>query len=767
MITLKKITSGLVTYIILTLLLSIYDFKNNTFTINYIIFAIGMAVATFISYKSYKKNNKLKKYYKILTFSIFSYFLGSLADIFNVNYFASSISRSFYLTCSIGLTFAICHLIAHIYTKWDLSYILLNLFVFSIFIVYIAWDIFLRKFAVEINNSKIETYFSMIFLFSTFLMALGILILFQLCKFTPHIKFLALGFNIYTITEFIHYYLIFNHNIVDKAYLFFLVTNLGRTLGLILLSCSSLYITDDLLPDYESSSTDTFTNHNNNRIRMSILTLFLISIIVSDHILITFLFVTLIIFRRICLKYIDTYLTNKQLNKDYILINEALSKTLEEIKAKNNELYFLANIDPLTSLPNRRNFVEHLDNLILKSNSTNKFALLFLGLDRFKSINDWHGHDVGDKLLMATCQRLKDNLSPNDFIARQGGDEFIIILNNLNDEYEALEKSRHLVRIFRQPFIIDGITINSTISIGISVYPINGNNRSDLMKFSDIALYSSKNSGKNTSCLYNFAMKKEENRKLELENRLYDAIAKEELSIYFQPQISIQTEELIGVEALIRWNNSQLGFIPPFEFISIAEENGFIINIGEWILDNACAKIKYLNDRYNRDIKVGINVSPKQFASSNMISSISNCISKYNMKPHWIDVEITEGCAIEDEKGALQKLLSLKELGVQISIDDFGTGYSSLAYLNKYPINTLKIALELVTDINTNQDNYNIVKAIISMCHDLNLNVIAEGVETKEQLDILKSLGCHEVQGYYFGKPMSFWELEDKFFKNI
>ena len=290
MITLKKITSGLVTYIILTLLLSIYDFKNNTFTINYIIFAIGMAVATFISYKSYKKNNKLKKYYKILTFSIFSYFIGSLADIFNVNCFASSISRSFYLACTIGLTFAICHLIAHIYTKWDLSYILLNLFVFSIFIVYIAWDIFLRKFAVEINNSKIETYFSMIFLFSTFLMALGILILFQLCKFTPHIKFLALGFNIYTITEFIHYYLIFNHNIVDKAYLFFLVTNLGRTLGLILLSCSSLYITDDLLPDYESSSTDTFTNHNNNRIRMSILTLFLISIIVSDHILITFLF---------------------------------------------------------------------------------------------------------------------------------------------------------------------------------------------------------------------------------------------------------------------------------------------------------------------------------------------------------------------------------------------------------------------------------------------------------------------------------------------
>ena len=765
MITLRKIASGLVTYVILTFLLSIYSFKNNSFTLNYILLAISMAVATVLSYKAYKKNKKFKKYYKVLTFSIFSYFIGSLIDIFNVKFFPSSSSRIFYLICSIGLFIAICNLIVYLSTKWDLSYILLNLFVFTIFIVYIAWDIFISKSPHKIVNWKFETYFSVILLFSAFLIALGILILFQLYKFTSFISFLTLGFNIYAIAEFIHYYFVFNLNTVNNAYLFFLITNLGRTLGLLTLSCFAFYITDDFLPDYENSNVD-ITNHR-NRIRISILILFFICIIESNHILVTLLFITILIFRRISLKYIDTSLTNEKLNKDYLLINETLLKTLEDVKSKNNELYLLANIDPLTSLPNRRNFVDYLDNLIAKCNSTNKFALLFLDLDRFKSINDWYGHDIGDKLLIATCQRLKENLGPNDFLARQGGDEFIIILNNLNDEYEALEKSRHLVRIFRQPFIIDGITINSTISIGISVYPINGNNRSDLMKFSDIALYSAKNSGKNTSRLYNCAMKKEENRKLELENRLYDAIAKEELSIYFQPQISIQTEELIGVEALIRWNNSELGFIPPFEFISIAEENGFIINIGEWILDNACAKIKYLNDRYNRDIKVGINVSPKQFASSNMISSISNCISKYNMKPHWIDVEITEGCAIEDEKGALQKLLSLKELGVQISIDDFGTGYSSLAYLNKYPINTLKIALELVTDINTNQDNYNIVKAIISMCHDLNLNVIAEGVETKEQLDILKSLGCHEVQGYYFGKPMSFWELEDKFFKNI
>ena len=475
MITLRKIASGLVTYVILTFLLSIYSFKNNSFTLNYILLAISMAVATVLSYKAYKKNKKFKKYYKVLTFSIFSYFIGSLIDIFNVKSFPSSSSRIFYLICSISLFIAICNLIIYLSTKWDLSYILLNLFVFTIFIVYIAWDIFISKSPHKIVNWKFETYFSVMLLFSAFLIALGILILFQLYKFTSSISFLTLGFNIYAIAEFIHYYFVFNHNAFNNAYLFFLITNLGRTLGLLTLSCFAFYITDDFLPDYENSNLD-ITDHR-NRIRISILILFFICIIESNHILVTLLFITILIFRRISLKYIDTSLTNEKLNKDYLLINETLLKTLEDVKSKNNELYLLANIDPLTSLPNRRNFVDYLDNLISKCNSTNKFALLFLDLDRFKSINEWYGHDIGDKLLIATCQRLKDNLSPNDFIARQGGDEFIVILNNLKDEYEALEKPRHLVRIFRQPFIIDGITINSTISIGISVYPINGNNR--------------------------------------------------------------------------------------------------------------------------------------------------------------------------------------------------------------------------------------------------------------------------------------------------
>ncbi|WP_455539466.1 putative bifunctional diguanylate cyclase/phosphodiesterase [Terrisporobacter sp.] len=529
-------------------------------------------------------------------------------------------------------------------------------------------------------------------------------------------------------------------------------------------SCNVSYITDNSLSD-SMSNIDFINNYNNSSMHTSIVILFLISVALSNHFLITFLFISVLIFRRICLKYIDTFWINENLNKDYLIMNETLSKTLQEVKSKNSELYSLANIDPLTSLPNRRNFVQYLDNLILKKNFSNIFAVLFLDLDRFKSINDWYGHDMGDKLLVATGQRLTNNLGSNDFVARQGGDEFVVILNNLKDKYEALEKSKILINTFRKPFIIDGIKVNSSISIGISIYPLDAISRSDLMKFSDIALYSSKKFGKNTSCLYDNDMKKEEIRKLELESKLYDSISNNELSIYFQPQIDIKTEELIGVEALVRWNNPQLGFISPSEFISIAEDNGFIINIGDWILENACKKIKYLNETYGKDIKVGVNVSPKQFITSNLNYSISNYINKYNLKPHWIDVEITENCAIQNEKKTLEKLLSLKKLGVQISVDDFGTGYSSLIYLKRYPLDTLKIAAELVTDINSNEENYNIVKAIISMCYDLNLNVIAEGVETKEQLDTLSALGCKEIQGYYFDKPLSFKELEDKYFK--
>ncbi|WP_455539465.1 putative bifunctional diguanylate cyclase/phosphodiesterase [Terrisporobacter sp.] len=763
MLTLKKIISGLVTYLIIVLLLCFHSLKTDTYTSTFTFLAIVLAIASCISYKSYRKHNKLKIYYKILTFSTLLYLIRILLKIPKLNYYQSLTGNTSYLLCSFSLTLAIWYLIFYFSTKRDFIYVLLNVFVFSIFIVYIAWVLFISK--LGLNGWNLNDYFSMTILFNAFITSLGILVLFNIHNFTSSIRFLTLGFQICAITELTFYYFILNSRLPSHNHPYFLISCSGWTTGLLLLSCAAFYIKDNQLP-HNQSNLELVNDHDNSSIHTSVIILFVVSVLLSYHILITLLFITILIFRRICLKYMDTYWINEKLNRDYLKINDTLSKTLQEVKSKNNELYFLANIDPLTSVPNRRNFVQYLDNLLLKNNFSNTFALLFIDLDRFKSINDWYGHDVGDKLLVSTCQRLKDNLNPNDFVARQGGDEFVVILNNLKDEYEAIEKSNNLVNAFREPFIIGDLSINSTISIGISIFTLNATNRSDLMKFSDIALYTSKKSGKNTSSLYNYDMKKEEIRKLELESKLYDSIINEELYIYFQPQIDIHTEELIGVEALIRWDNPDLGFVSPSEFISIAEDNGFIINIGSWILNNACKKIKYLNETYKKNIKVGVNVSPKQFITSNLNYSISNCIDKYKLNPHWIDIEITENCAIQNEKKTLEKLLSLKKLGVQISVDDFGTGYSSLIYLKRYPLDTLKIALELVTDINTNEENYNIVKAIISMCNDLHLNVIAEGVETKEQLDILKSLGCKEIQGFYFDKPMSFDELEEKYFKN-
>ncbi|WP_455539456.1 putative bifunctional diguanylate cyclase/phosphodiesterase [Terrisporobacter sp.] len=761
MLNLRKTILGLSTYLILILSLFFYSFKTNTYTLTHIFIAIIMGISTLVSYKSYKKLTQLKLYCRMLIFSNFTYFVCCLLKISNTGYYQSILGNIFYLLCSFTLTIALWYLVWYFSTRRDLTYILLNVFVFSIFIVYIAWDLFLSK--IDLGHGVLNL--NVIYLFNSFITALAILVLFNLYEFTRHINFLTLGFQICAVTELIFYYCVLNYRSPHPDPLLYLIPSIGWSTGLLLLSYAAFYIVEDSLPNNKSNS-ELVSDHDNKNIHISIIILFIISIFVSNHILITLLFTTTLIFRRISLKYMDAYWINEKLNKDYIAMNDTLSRTLDEVNTKNNELYFLANIDPLTSLPNRRRFVEYLDNLILRNNFSNTFALLFLDLDRFKSINDWYGHDMGDKVLAATGQRLKDNLSLNDFVARQGGDEFVVILNNLEGECEALEKAKNLIDCFKEPFIIDDLNINSGISIGISIYPLDSTNRSDLMKFSDIALYNSKKFGKSTSCLYNTDMKKKEIRKLELESKLYDSIDNNELSIYFQPQIDTYTEELIGVEALVRWNNPDLGLVSPSEFIPIAEDNGFIINIGDWILDNACKKIKYLNYKYDRDIKVGVNVSPKQFITSNMNYSIGNNIKKYNLKPNWIDVEITENCALQNESKTLEKLLSLKKLGVQISIDDFGTGYSSLIYLKRYPLDTLKIALELVTDINNNEENYNIVKAIISMCNNLHLNVIAEGVETKEQLNTLKLLGCKQIQGYYFDKPLSFKELEDKYFKN-
>ncbi|MBC2857287.1 EAL domain-containing protein [Cetobacterium sp. 2A] len=490
----------------------------------------------------------------------------------------------------------------------------------------------------------------------------------------------------------------------------------------------------------------------------------------------------ILFFRKTLIKHLKIYTINNFLKKKYESANIVLEKKIleinnmnknlekkvldrtEELKNKNQKLYQIANTDYLTQFPNRRKFIKYLDKLIEKIGNNDKFALVFMDLDRFKSVNDWYGHDIGDKLLIEVSNRLKLILDENDFIGRQGGDEFVIILKNIESLDDVIFKANKIITNFQKTFEIDGRKLMSTASIGIAIYPDVSKDRTELMKCSDIALCRAKEDGKNRYKIYEKSMKKESDKKLEIETNLQEALEKNEFKLFYQPQMDIDMNTIIGVEALIRWDSKKLGFINPGEFIPIAEENGSIIDIGDWVIKKACEDIKYLNTKYFKNLKVGINVSPKQFIAGELVEKIKKIIDNNNMLSNWIDIEITEACAIKNESLAIDNLNALKKLGVNISIDDFGMGYSSISYLRCYPINTLKIPLELIRGINANKQDYKIVQAIINMGKNMNLKLIAEGVEEFSQAELLVYLGCNQLQGYYFDRPMEITALEKKYF---
>lgn len=324
---------------------------------------------------------------------------------------------------------------------------------------------------------------------------------------------------------------------------------------------------------------------------------------------------------------------------------------------------------------------------------------------------------------------------------------------------------KKILKSFEKPIIINEHTLIVTVSVGISVYPFDGDNRSSLMKKADIAMYRAKENGKNLYEFYNIETDYEVSKKLQLEHLLGNGIKNNEFVLYYQPQINIKDNKLIGFEALIRWNNPLLSVVSPQDFIPLAEETGIIIDIGKWVIEECFKQIKIWNEKYKLDLKVGINVSPKQFMSIDFINDLIYSANKYSISPSWIDLEITEESAMKNEEYLIKKLQQLNKIGFKISIDDFGTGYSSLAYLKQFSIDTLKIAMPFISEIDNKVEDYQIVQAIIAMAKSLGLNVIAEGVERTSQLELLKELGCDEIQGYYFGRPMTAIDAEEKFLK--
>lgn len=448
-------------------------------------------------------------------------------------------------------------------------------------------------------------------------------------------------------------------------------------------------------------------------------------------------------------------------------LEQEVAKRINELSEKNTQLIdayskmeHMAFHDALTGLPNRRLFEDRLLSAISNAKMQHHIvAVLFLDLDRFKNINDYLGHAIGDLLLQHVAQRLNACLQEGDTASRQGGDEFTLILPNRTIE-EISKTAQALQESLHQPFLLNGNEIRISGSIGIGVYPYDGDSVETLMKNADTALYLAKERGKNNFQFFTTELNERISKKMLLETELHKALEQGEFVVYYQPQLNLRTETITGVEALIRWRHPKYGLVPPSDFIPLAEETGLIVPIGEWMIEQACRQNKSWQQQGYPPLKMGINLSARQFLQENLLEKITYVLQTTQLDPQYLDLEITESIAMQNVERVIEKLGEIKKLGVHISIDDFGTGYSSLSYLKQFPIHTLKIAQPFIEDIATSEEELAIVNAIITMARSMKLKVIAEGVETEAQLELLEALQCDEVQGFLISRPVSSHQLE-------
>lgn len=424
-------------------------------------------------------------------------------------------------------------------------------------------------------------------------------------------------------------------------------------------------------------------------------------------------------------------------------------------KKAEEDLRILANFDPLTGLPNRTLFQDRLNQAITKAHRSNTMvALFFLDLDRFKHINDSMGHHIGDILLKAVAHRLQGAIREGDTVARLGGDEFTIILEGVAKIKAVNFIAEKILNAFQTPFLLDDKTLTISPSVGISIYPDDALDAMSLIKYADTAMYHAKSLGRNNFQFYTEKLNQYATRHVELEAGLKQAIQDNELYLVYQPKYDIKTQEIVGFEALMRWESPSLGFISPAEFIPLAEETGFINQIGNWAINQACAQLASWHALGFKQISIAVNLSARQL-KADIISTIEVALAVSGLPASALELELTESMIMGNPQDSVAILSQLKELGLTIAVDDFGTGYSSLSYLKRFPIDTLKIDQEFVRDITEDPDDAAITSAIITLAHSLELNVVAEGVETQAQLDFLREKGCDQVQGFLLSRPLS------------
>jgi diguanylate cyclase (GGDEF)-like protein/PAS domain S-box-containing protein len=434
------------------------------------------------------------------------------------------------------------------------------------------------------------------------------------------------------------------------------------------------------------------------------------------------------------------------------------------LREQQSRLNYMAFHDSLTALPNRSLFYDRIYHGLARARRSNsRLALMLLDIDRFKIINDSLGHDAGDILLKIIAMRLNEGVRDMDTVARLGGDEFVIVLEGIQELDDVIFVANKILSTLARPLEVSGHNITATVSIGVSIFPDDGKDTDELLKNADIAMYKAKEAGKNNCQFYTKGMNATAVNFLLLENDLRRAIDLNQLILHYQPQVDLASNQIVGVEALVRWQHPDRGLIPPAHFISLAEETGLIVPMGEWVLREACRQQKYWLDRGILVGKMAVNLSPLQFRQKNFPEKVASILNTLDLSPEHLELEITESCAMEHAGETINQLNQLKEMGMYLAIDDFGTGYSSLAYLQRFPIQKLKIDRSFIHDIQNDSNDAAIAKSIIGLAHNMQMVVIAEGVENSYQIEWLRNKGCDQAQGFLYAKPMPAEQLESYF----
>lgn len=446
--------------------------------------------------------------------------------------------------------------------------------------------------------------------------------------------------------------------------------------------------------------------------------------------------------------------------KELEAIRSSMRQTFTRLEDEQKELYKMARTDRLSGLANRNALNEYVERLIADSLQTNReFAFIFLDIDHFKKVNDELGHTIGDELLKGVSSKVQKVIPYNDFVARVGGDEFVVVLHQYTSLTELTNIFERVLQVISEPWNIKGHVINITGSVGIAFYPKDGADITSLLQHSSMAMYEAKKNGRSQYSFFTQMLNKEVQDAIALDKAMRQALIDKEYELYYQPKTDVTTGKIVGAEALIRWISPTKGFIPPNMFIPLAEENGFIVEIGDWVLEEAINQQVKWKEK-GMDIKISINVAPKQLLDRNFEYKFTTLLYDTKVDTSKLEIEITEYLFLEHNKNNLHILDFIKNNGIKIALDDFGTGYSSLSYLKKFPIDILKIDKVFMDDYNTAEGSI-FVETIVKMGQTLNMNVIAEGVEEKEQVEYLKDIGCSTYQGYYCSKPLSVEDFEN------